>query len=58
MVKKKLMGLGVCLNCGNPIKAGYDTCSQNCAEEYFRYVFEEELEDHPEFNSNIDPSGL
>ena len=46
-----------CLNCGKIIHEGYDTCSQKCAKEYFRYVFGEELDVHPEFDSKIDPSG-
>ena len=44
-----------CLNCGTQIKDGYNVCSQKCAEEYFEYIFEEKLEDNPEFNSKIQP---
>ena len=44
-----------CLNCGTLIRDEYDTCCKNCAEEYFYYVFKEKLEDHPEFDSRIQP---
>lgn len=43
-----------CLNCGKIIGENYDVCSDECAKEYFRYVFDEELDDHPEFDSKIE----
>lgn len=43
-----------CLNCDKIINEGNDICSQECAKEYFRYVFGEDLADHPEFDSKIE----
>jgi predicted nucleic acid-binding Zn-ribbon protein len=46
-----------CLNCGKIIQEGFEVCSQKCAKEYFEYVFEEKLADHPEFQTKIAPNG-
>ncbi len=43
-----------CLNCGTIISDKAEVCSQSCAEEYFEYVFEEKLSDHPEFKTKIE----
>ena len=45
--------MGKCLNCAIVIPDDAEVCSQNCAEEYFEYVFDEKLEDHPEFKIKI-----
>ena len=43
-----------CLNCGKEISGDAEVCSVECSEEYFRYVYGEELKDHPEFKTKID----
>ncbi len=43
-----------CLNCGKIIDERSEVCSQECAKEYFEYVFDEKLEDHPEFKTKIE----
>jgi len=43
-----------CLNCGKEINDNAEVCSVECSEEYFRYVFGEELKDHPEFKTKIE----
>lgn len=43
-----------CLNCGREIGDKAEVCSVECSEEYFRYVFGEELKDHPEFKTKIE----
>jgi len=43
-----------CLNCGCRIDERSEVCSQNCADEYYRHVFDEELSDHPEFKTRIE----
>ncbi len=42
-----------CLNCGKIIDERSEVCSQECAKEYFEYVYDEKLEDHPEFTTKI-----
>lgn len=42
-----------CLNCGKIIEDDSEVCSQQCSEEYFEYVFDEKLKDHPEFKVKI-----
>lgn len=51
------ISLNKCLNCGEQIRDGFDVCTQKCAEEYYKYVFEEKLSDNPDFDSKIDPKG-
>lgn len=36
------------------ISRNSEVCSKKCASEYFEYVFEEKLEDHPEFTTKIE----
>lgn len=43
-----------CLNCGKEISGDAEVCSVECSEEYFRYVYGEELKDHPEFKTKIE----
>ena len=43
-----------CLNCGKLIKNDSEVCSKSCADEYFKYVFGEDLNDHPEVKTKID----
>ena len=50
--------MGKCLNCGCIIDDRSEVCSQKCADEYFRYVFDEELSDHPEFEIKIEGERL
>lgn len=43
-----------CLNCGKIIGEDFEVCSKKCASEYFEYVFDEKLKDHPEFKTKIE----
>ena len=47
-----------CLNCGCKISDDAEVCSKKCSEEYFEYVFEEKLEDHPEFKVKVEGESL